>query len=219
MVFPCGSVFAPVITPIVQAVVHVKRHVCMRIGHHVIHPVRHAVHAATAHPAAMVVGFACRTAPGWVAAGLLALPLVQPAPSLSDRLPWDVPGLQAQDGATPTPMLRSTGLDSPTEGSTGATLAPQAASEGSSAVTPPVASLVVPVRPGRAPLPLPPAGIPATRPYQTVPPEVIVREIALHTTGTPQAVPEPSSLLVLTTGFYSLIWLRRGRQALVTSRT
>ena len=207
----------------VQVVLHTARQVRLHIGHHVVHPVRYALHAMAAYPR-VILGFACRTALGWTATGLLALPLPQPSLPLPAQppitTPLDVQRLQVPSGAVPLPAQQSSSADSPAEGSTGATSDPRAVNAGASTVALQVIAqpvITAPLAP--APLPLLPTKAPATRPILAVPPDKIARDIALEFLDTPQAVPEPSSMLVLTTGFYSLRWLRRRRQPLVKSRT
>ena len=223
MVLPCGPVFFPTVTPRVHAVLHAIGRARSHIGHHVVHHVRHAVHAMGTHPAA-VIGFACRTAPGWTAAGLLALPLLPPLHPAPAQLPATAPSesreLQGLGGATPLPVRQSFGTDGTAEGSAGTTSALRAANVDIAAIADQaVPQPLTPASLALASLPLLPAQAPATRPYSLVPLDKIPRDFAPEFPDTPQAVPEPSSMLVLTTGFYGLKWIRRRRQPLVRSRT
>ena len=225
MVLPCGPIFSPVITPVIRAVVHAATHVRSHIGHHVFHPIRHAVHAIGAHPAATIIGFACRTAPGWTAASLLAVPLLQPLYPLPAQPPTMTPsgvqGLQALGGLTPLAVQPSLGADIPAEGSTSTTPAQRVADADHSPVAPQAVTQPVITAPTTPVVSMPPTlalpTTPAIPSYSTVPPDRVPWIISSEFPSSSQPVPEPSSLLVLTSGFYSLRWLRRRRPLLVMS--
>lgn len=223
MILPCGPIFLPRVIPVVRTMVHAAGRVRLHIGHHVFHPVRHAVHAMGVHPAT-VIGFACRTAPAWTAAGLLALPLLAPLnPAVIEQptmTPSEVQGLPIMGGSTPLPMQQFLDADAPAKGLVSATPTPVVANADVARALPHVVpQLVAPTTIFPTPLPSLPSTAPATQPYAIVSPDKIPEIIAREFPAAPQAVPEPSSLLVLTSGFYGLRWIRRRRQPLVESRT
>ncbi len=218
MILPCSPVFVPKVTPVVRAVLHAAARVRSHVGHHVVHGIHHAVHSVSANPAA-VIGFACRTAPGWTAAGLLALPLLQPLHPLPAQppitTPSDVQGSQAPGGLPPLPAQQAFGGDVPAKGPASAVLVPRVATEETSAVAPQGVASGSSVSGAFPPLPSP---LP-TSPYPTLSPDKIAEIIAQELPASPQPVPEPSSLLVLASGFYSLRWMRRRHQPIAGSGT
>lgn len=229
MALPCGPVFFPAVTHVVRGAVHAAGRMRSHIGHHVVHHVHHALHAMHANPAA-AIGFACRAAPGWTVASLLALPLLQPSQPVpaqpSIKTPLELQGLQTLRAATPLPVQQAFDTDGPFKASTSAASAPPAAIADKSPKSPVAPQIIArafasPIPTSAAPLPLssPRLTPPATAPYSTVPPDRIPQIIASEFPASSQPVPEPSSLLVLTSGFYSLRWIRRRHQPIVGNGT